>query len=164
MPIIPLRIIRSMVPEAIHNDLTANSICSEITIDTTGEHGIFRNASSLFRAQRASCFFKSVFCNNCSSLYTTDSIPSNCSNPLSIDEHNFGSTINVYPNPFETSFSIDGIVGTLDVTLYNCFGQVVYKDEIVNGAVKVDLLPGLYFLTIRHLESTKIFTTKLIKN
>lgn len=47
--------------QALHNDLIANSICSEITIDTTGEHGIFRNASSVFRAGRASCFLKVFF-------------------------------------------------------------------------------------------------------
>jgi hypothetical protein len=58
---------------ALHDVLIANNICSELTVDTTGGHGIYRNASSVFRAQRASCFFKSVFCNNCTNFYTTDS-------------------------------------------------------------------------------------------
>jgi predicted esterase len=149
---------------AIYNDLIANNICSELTVDTTGEHGIFRNASSIFRAQRASCFFKSVFCNNCSSFYTTDSIPSNCSLLLSVDEHSFGSNIKVYPNPFENSFKIEGIDGVFDLSIYNCFGQLVYKDEIFNGDVQIDLMPGIYFLNIKHVESNKSFTTKLIKN
>jgi len=148
---------------SIHNNLTANNICSEITIDTIGEHGIFRNASSIFRAQRASCFFKSVFCKNCSNFYTTDSIPSNCSTPLSVDEYNYGSNIKVYPNPFETSFSIKGIGGILDITIYNCFGQLVYKDEILNGIIQIDLISGIYFLNIKQVESNKSFTTKLIK-
>ncbi|MBK7589280.1 MAG: alpha/beta hydrolase fold domain-containing protein [Bacteroidetes bacterium] len=46
---------------AIHNNLIANNICSEITIDTTGGHGIYRNASSVFRAIYSKLFFKSVF-------------------------------------------------------------------------------------------------------
>ena len=149
---------------AIHYDLIANNICSEITVDTTGGHGIFRNASSVFRAGRASCFFKSVFCNTCSNFYTTDSIPSNCSTPLSVDNFNFGSTIKVYPNPFENSFSIQGIDGTLEITIYNCYGQIVYKDELSHGIIQTDLMTGIYFLNIKQLETNKSFTTKLIKN
>lgn len=149
---------------AIHYDLIANNICSEITIDTIGGHGIFRNASSEFRANRASCFFKSVFCNTCSDFYTTDSIPSNCSIPLSVDDFNFGSTIKVYPNPFENSFSIQGTDGSLEITIYNCFGQIVYKDELSNGIIQTNLMTGIYFLNIKQLETNKSFTTKLIKN
>ncbi len=148
----------------IHNDLIAKSICSEITIDTTGGHGIYRNASSVFRAIRASCFFKSVFCNNCSSFYTTDSIPSNCSSPLNIDEFNPGTKIKVCPNPFENSFKIDGVDGSFNLAIYNCFGQLVYKDEKNNGTIQVELTSGIYFLTIRHLESNKSITKRLIKN
>jgi hypothetical protein len=150
--------------ETIHNNLIAKNICSEITIDSTNEHGIYRNASSVFRASRASCFLKSIFCNNCSNFYMTDSIPSNCSNALSLDEFNFGTTIKVYPNPFENSFSIQGIDGTLDLTIYNCFGQLVYKDEVSNGVIQTDLIPGLYFLKMKQVNSKHSFTTKLIKN
>lgn len=149
---------------AIHNDLIANNICSEISIDTIGGHGIYRNASSVLRAGRASCFFKSIFCNKCSNFYTTDSVPSNCSTPVNVDEFNFDSKIKVYPNPFENSFSIQGIDGNLDITIYNSFGQLIYKDEVANGIVQTDLIPGLYFIKIKLLDSNKSFTTKLIKN
>lgn len=148
---------------AIHNDLIANNICSEITIDTLGDHGIFRNESSLFRAQRASCFFKSVFCNTCSSFYSTDSIPSNCSPPVSVDEYIFDSKINVYPNPIENSFTIEGINGPLELTIYNGFGQLVFMNKTINGTVQIDLAPGIYFINIKHVDSNKSFTTKLIK-
>ncbi len=148
----------------IHNNLTANNICSEITIDTIGGHGVFRNASSAFRAGRASCFFKSVFCNTCSNFYSTDSIPSKCSSPVSVKEYNFDSNVKVYPNPFENVFKIDGLNGNFDLTIYNCFGQLVYKQEKSNGDVQIVLLPGIYFLKIRQLESNKSFTKKLIKN
>jgi hypothetical protein len=150
--------------ETIHNNLIAKNVCSEITIDSTNEHGIYRNASSVFRASRASCFFKSVFCNNCSNFYTTDSIPSNCSSTVNIDEYNLNSNIIVYPNPFANSFKIDGVVGIFNLTIYNCFGQLVYKDDINNGNIQVDLTPGLYFLTIRQLQSNNSITRKLIKN
>lgn len=149
---------------AIHEKLIANNICSEITIDTLGEHGVFRNAGSAFRAGRASCFFKSIFCNNCSNFYTTDSIPANCSKPLSVGELNWSSNIKIYPNPFESSFSIQGIDGTLNIAIYNCLGQMVYNNEIQKETIQANLVPGLYFLTIKHPQSNKSYTTKLIKN
>lgn len=149
---------------AINNTLLANNICSELTIDSTNEHGIYRNASSVFRAERASCFFKSVFCNNCANFYSTDSIPSNCSLPLTVDEYNLNSNIVVYPNPFENSFKINGVEGTFNLTIYNCFGQLVHKDDNNNGVVQIDLLPGIYFVTICQQGTNKKFTTKLIKN
>lgn len=149
---------------AIHYDLIANNICSEITVDTIGGHGIFRNSSSVFRAGRASCFFKSVFCNICSNFYSTDSIPFNCSLPLGVDEYNFGSNIKVYPNPSETFFQIDGVAGYLDMSIYNNFGQLVYKNKVPNGLISFDFLPGIYLLNIKELETNKSFTTKLIKN
>ena len=149
---------------AIHNDLIANNICSEITIDTTGGHGVFRNASSVFRAGRASCFFKSIFCTRCSNFYSTDSIPSNCSSPVSVNEYSFNPNIKVYPTPFENFFKVDGIKGAFDLTIYNCFGQLIYKDEKSNGEVQIVLMPGVYFLNVRQLEKNKSFTTKLIKN
>lgn len=149
---------------AIHNELIANNICSEITIDTTGGHGIYRNASSVFRAGRASCFFKSVFCTNCAYFYTTDSIPSNCSSPLSVEDNYFASSFKIFPNPIENSFKIEGINGLLDVSIYNSVGRLVHTEKINNGEVRINLLPGFYFLTIRQLESNKTFMTKLIKN
>jgi hypothetical protein len=148
---------------AIHNDLIENNICSELTIDTVGEHGIFRNSSSVYRASRASCFFKSIFCNSCSDFYTTDSIPSNCSNPLSVDEFNFGLPINVYPNPFESSFTIEGIKGTLEISIYNSLGQLLFKKETFNGTVDAGLVSGIYFLNIKHVDSNQSYKVKLIK-
>jgi predicted esterase len=148
---------------AIHNNLIANNICSEITIDTTGGHGIYRNASSVFRASRASCFFKSVFCNNCADFYTKDSIPANCSLPLGVDNNNFTSGIKIFPNPIENSFKIEGVIGAFNLTIYNSVGQRIYNEELYKGEVQISLLPGLYFVTIKHLESNKTFTTKLIK-
>lgn len=150
--------------EIIHNKLIAKNVCSEITIDSTNEHGIYRNASSVFRASRASCFFKSIFCNNCSNFYSTDSIPANCSSPVNVNVYHMNPNIVVYPNPFENFFKIDGIKGTFDLTIYNYFGQMVYKNEKSNGEVEIELKSGIYFLNIKQLETNKSFTEKLIKN
>lgn len=148
---------------AIHSDLIANNICSEVTIDTSGGHGIYRNTSSIFRANRASCFFKSIFCNNCVNFYSTDSIPSDCSVTLYFEDNTFVSNIKIFPNPIENSFKIQGDTGMSELTIYNLLGQLVYKEKILNEEVKVNLLPGIYVLTIRQVETNKIFTTKLIK-
>lgn len=149
---------------AIHNDLITKNICSELTVDTIGGHGIFRNASSVFRAGRASCFFKSVFCNTCSNFYTTDSIPSTCSIPQSVGENNLGSSIKVYPNPFENVFKIEGVEGVFTVSIYNYLGQLLHQSETINGIIQTNLKPGIYFLNIKQVDSEKTFTTKLIKN
>lgn len=148
---------------AIHNDLTANNVCSELTVDTTGEHGIFRNASSKFRAQRAACFFKSIFCNNCSDFYTNDSVPSTCSVPLSLVEDNFGSTVKVCPNPFESYLSMEGIDGLYELSIYNSYGQLLHSSLATNGTLQLDLMPGIYFLKLKHTDSNRSITTKLIK-
>ncbi len=149
---------------ALHNKLIANNICSELTVDTTGGHGVFRNESSVFRATRASCFFKRIFCNTCTNFYSTDSIPSHCSLPVGINEHHAELTPEIYPNPFERSFKIDGIDGPYQLNIYSSVGQLVYKKESADGDVEVDLLPSLYFITIQQAQSNKIFTAKLIKH
>lgn len=149
---------------AIHIDLLANNICSELTVDTIAGHGIFRNTSSVFRAGRASCFFKNIFCNTCTNFYTTDSIPSTCSSTVSVNENYFDRNVKVYPNPFDNFIKIECVKGALDISIYNCFGQLVYIDEKSNGEMQINLMPGIYFLTIKHPESNEIFTTKLIKN
>jgi len=149
----------------MHNDLVANNVCSELNVDPTGDHGIYRNELSIFRVQRASCFFKSIFCNICSNFYATEMIPSNCSTTLSTDEYDFETNnFKVYPNPLENTFIIKGIEGTKVIKIYNFSGELIYTDKILSENVQVELMPGLYFLNIIHVESNKSFTTKLIKN
>ncbi|MBK7959555.1 MAG: T9SS type A sorting domain-containing protein [Bacteroidetes bacterium] len=149
---------------SLHTELTGKNICSELTVDKTGGHGIYRNASSKFRAQRASCFFKRVFCKTCASFYTTDSVASNCSASPNLNVNNFDSKIKVFPNPFDKSFRIISVEGLLDLTICNSVGQIVYQKEAVDGEIELDLNPGIYFLQARHLESNTSYSTKLIKN
>jgi len=148
---------------AIHTTLVAKNVCSELTVDSTGAHGIYRNSSSVFRAQRASCFFKSIFCNSCRNFYANDSIPVNCSSPVNLGEYSPGATGAVYPNPFQHTFQIKGADASVDVEIYDCFGRLVYKNERSNGLVAPDLAAGVYYLKIRQGNSNNTHTSKLIK-
>lgn len=148
---------------AIHNSLIANNKCSELTVDTVGEHGIFRNSSSIFRAGRASCFFKSVFCNNCSNFYSTDSIPRNCSTPVSIEEQSAEPSIRVYPNPIDNVFRLSGVSGVFDIGIYNHLGQLVFSYEKSDGEEELILPPGIYLLKVKETLKNTNYTVKLIK-
>ncbi len=76
-----------MGSRSIHYTLLENGVCSDITVDPSGLHGIYTNLQgAIFRASKASCFFRSVFCENCSDVYTTDSIPAACSSTIGLHE------------------------------------------------------------------------------
>jgi acetyl esterase/lipase len=146
--------------EAIHNQLVAANICSELNVDPSGGHGIYRNASTAFRAGRTSCFFKRLFCSECEVFYATDSIAANCATALSIGDDP-SESIRMYPNPFKNSFQLDGLGDLAEVSIYHPLGQSVYRRRIVNGLVEVDLPPGLYFLKAQG-EGTGISFSKRI--
>lgn len=149
---------------ALHTTLISNNICSELTVDTLGGHGIYRNASSVFRAQRASCFFKQIFCADCTDVYTTDSLPANCASTLSAEDYNDASNVKIYPNPVGQAIYIDGLPGMLDLKIFNLYGQLVYEGKTTDGAAQIDLSPGMYVLVVKHQNSNQSFTTKLVKN
>ncbi len=148
---------------AIHQQLRANNICSELTIDTLGGHGIFRNQSTVFRAQRASCFFKSIFCNQCTPFFTTDSIPTNCSLKLSVSQPSTPLAVVVSPNPFEASFIIEGIQQPVSIILFDVFGKIIHQQTYESGLVRTDLQPGIYFLHVQSPNQRKQII-KLVKN
>jgi acetyl esterase/lipase len=52
---------------AMHSELTTNTICSQLYVDPKAGHGI--RANSIYRVQKASHFFKNIFCENCNSAY-----------------------------------------------------------------------------------------------
>ncbi|MEM9687162.1 MAG: alpha/beta hydrolase [Bacteroidota bacterium] len=66
---------------AISNTLEDNGICFDLTVEPDGEHGIYLNPlGTIFRVGRASCFFKSMMCDNCNNFYAEEVIEANCSN------------------------------------------------------------------------------------
>lgn len=147
---------------SIHHLLVAHQTCSELTVDTNGKHGIFRNQSSAFRAGRASCFFKSVFCNGCSGFSTTDSIPPHCSSILQQPEKETGPEGRLFPNPSDGSFSFEGMIGDATMDVFNSLGQWVCREKIIAGNARVRLPPGMYLLRIQPLDSDTISRSRLI--
>ena len=86
----------------LHNALVANDVCSDLSVAPGAGHSppIFLPPS--FRMSKASCFFKSVFCEDCNSVYVEEAVPANCSSASTstFDVHS-GSQILAFPNPFE---------------------------------------------------------------
>jgi poly(3-hydroxybutyrate) depolymerase len=127
---------------AIYNKINSLGGCTEINVDIDGGHGVYNqtNAQNLYRVNRASCFFKSLFCADCSSFYNTDSIPANCSyiytkgEPLKKDE------VKIYPNPGKGYFTMESeyIPGNI-IQVYNLTGRLVYSSVITSGIQNVDL-------------------------
>lgn len=65
----------------IHEFMIENGACSELNVDSLGGHGIYQPNTATgirYRTERAVCFFKSVFCNNCTSDYLTDQTFAEC--------------------------------------------------------------------------------------
>ncbi len=140
---------------SIHDYLLANGVCSELTVDSLGGHGIYRgNAGEDFRVSRASCFFKSVFCDNCVSNYFVDSVAANCAPPLSIVGSidalgKKASALEVFPNPVDELLNIQGDLENYQLELINTTGRVIRQVDSGQVATTInvaDLAPGIYFL------------------
>lgn len=54
---------------SIHNAMESAGGCSDLTVEPQGGHGIYTDTEGIkFRASRASCFFKSVMCDQCQTV------------------------------------------------------------------------------------------------
>ena len=70
----------------INQLLTANGVCSELNVKPDGGHGIYKDASgTIFRVGRASCFFRSVLCNNCVSNVFLTRVEPDCSTDVPVN-------------------------------------------------------------------------------
>jgi len=158
-----------MGSRAIHYNLLAQNVCSNITIDTQGGHGIFlSNQGTSFRASKASCFFKSVFCNSCVDILTTDSIPDNCSSitvglsDLEVNENH----IVIYPNPVSDQFTINGDLTSYEIEILNSTGQIYQTINSSGNSHTIDIssLPsGIYFVRIQNLNNNLLEVQLIIK-
>ncbi|MEM9261775.1 MAG: T9SS type A sorting domain-containing protein, partial [Bacteroidota bacterium] len=141
---------------AIHDYLLANNVCSELTVDSLGRHGIYRGDDGEdFRVKRATCFFKSVFCDDCVSNYFVDSVAANCAQPITAAMIGFDdlsspqTALDFYPNPAKDLLHLQGDWSGYQVTITTTTGQVVRQisDDALNRTVDVTgLAPGVYFL------------------
>jgi len=72
--------------------------------------------------------------------------------------------IQIYPNPTDGTFTIEGIEGNINVRIYNAFGGEIYHNEL-NLPAKVDLSSqpkGMYFIRVETDNSA--FFKKLVIN
>ncbi|SEQ59114.1 Carboxylesterase family protein [Hyunsoonleella jejuensis] len=70
-----------MGSRAIHKVLEKNNICNDFTMAASGKHVVFNtDPEKVFTVNRASCFFKSLFCDNCTNFYSKEMVPASCSN------------------------------------------------------------------------------------
>ena len=154
---------KSYGSRAMHNLLLANGVCSDLSVKPGGGHGVYQDSmfGTPFRVGRAACFFKSLFCNNCSSFYQTDSITANCSVTTSIDNSVTVNKIQIYPNPFIDKITISNIEGNETFLLFNQFGQIIYSGHSIQTQDFFELPQGIYYLKIETSKTSR--TLKLIK-
>jgi hypothetical protein len=77
---------------------------------------------------------------------------------LEIDSNNY----KLYPNPTNGTFTIEGINGVSEITIYNAFGEKIKASEIFTKSV-FDLShypKGIYLLTIK--TNDRVFTEKVV--
>lgn len=131
---------------SIYNKLISYGVCSEMNVKISGGHGVYNQTyeQNVFRIGKAACFFKSMFCSECTSSYHTDSIPSDCSakyTGLNTAKKRIDiKQLQVFPNPGAGLFSIQGnaILGSL-LEVYSIEGKLLYKGKAESGKQELDL-------------------------
>lgn len=137
---------------AIYNKLTSFGVCADLSVQLGSGHGVWKDtpAQDLFRIQRATCFFKSLFCNTCATSYLTDSIPANCSmNTTSIESGYSTQTTKIFPNPFSNKIIYQNSgAEQVSFKLLNSLGSIVWKGNHIEQQDFSALPSGIYFLEI----------------
>jgi hypothetical protein len=62
----------------LHNELVANGVCSDLTVAPGAGHSPPVLISPEFRMSKASCFFRSLFCDDCISVYVEENVEADC--------------------------------------------------------------------------------------
>lgn len=73
--------------------------------------------------------------------------------------------IQIYPNPFTNNITINDVVESSDVFIYDNQGKAVsfsLNTQNENSIIDLDVVPGIYFIRLKNSESNKTF--KIIKN
>jgi poly(3-hydroxybutyrate) depolymerase len=151
---------------SLHYKLIGLGICSDLTVEVGGDHGIYNSTQSQvdFRVGRAACFFKSVFCNTCTNFYAEDSIAAFCSQTInSINNIASNAEIEVYPNPTTglLNVNVGGNDKINEIKVFNLLGEEVLS---VNGVSQINLnslKQGIYILYARLNQRT--FTKRIAK-
>ena len=75
------------------------------------------------------------------------------------------NNINIYPNPSNSFFKINGLEGNFDLAIYNAQGQMIKNLKNQNQAIPVNiynLKPGLYFVAINQRDAKQVVKKLLI--
>lgn len=149
--------------QILHDRLIENGICSDFTLDPEGEHQVYQTLEGKkFMINRTSCFFKSLFCDDCSDFFSTEPVAADCSEALNINESSLPNEVVVYPNPFKDQININGLDGNEYFYLYDIYGHTIYEGTDIKSQHFTQLTSGLYILMIRINEYQKTF--KLFKD
>ncbi len=137
---------------SIHRLLIENDICNDLSVKLGGGHGVYQDSiwGLPFRVGRAACFFKSLFCKNCTSFYQTDSVKASCSLNTKLEEIKFSNSITVYPNPFKDKILVSPTNGNEDFILINNVGQIIFQDKNIDNHDFSNLNSGIYLLIIKN--------------
>lgn len=153
---------RSYGSRALHNLLTRNGVCSDLSVQPNGGHGVFEDSvGAVYRVSRGACFFKSLFCASCTSSYQTTMQPPLCLTQTSNVNNTEHLQSRVYPNPFTNSLHLQTTEPYSTCTLYNQMGKVVFVGNSVEQQDFSSLPIGIYLLTIS--APTKVATYKVVK-
>ena len=150
---------------ALYTKLTAAGICSDLTVKLNGGHGIYDGtaAGRIMRDSRATCFFKSLFCNSCSNYAATDSVTPNCSNlSLGIRSNGFSNGLMVYPNPATNNITLNcNNYADLEFKIKDLFGSVLISAENQKTVDVSTLAKGIYFIEVK--QGGSFYIQKVIK-
>lgn len=140
--------------EAICNRVSDCGACTEMNKKIHGGHGVYNltYGQCLYRIQKASCFFKSLFCNSCTSSFHDDSIPAHCSIITGIAESPDKDGFTISPNPGRGYITIHrNTASGNNCYVYDIQGVLVSEQTLAPGRQYLDLgflKPGLYILAI----------------
>ena len=147
---------------AFHNELVNNGVCSDLSIDEDGGHGVYLfPQGAIFRSAKTACFFKSVFCDECTTVSTTDSVPANCAGINSITEQELETPL-VYPNPFTDRINISTSSKIERTQLFDSLGKLIYSGLNLSDQDFSTLPSGIYTLELQKAEETR--RLKLVKD
>lgn len=144
----------------LHHQVVAAGKCSNITVAVGAGHGIFNNtnAEKEFRVSKAACFFKSLFCGGCDTVYTNDTIPANCAPQAARSVAPLVSTtLQLQRNPVTDVVAVNALLANSTTTLRVCdlAGRPLSTNKGSNS-IRVQNLPaGAYLLQVNHLGNTQ---------
>ena len=146
----------------LHWRLVENDVCSDFTLDPEGTHVVYNTIEGReFMLNRTCCFFKSLFCEDCTEFFSTEPIEADCSNLLNINESTTNE-VDVYPNPFKEQFNLSNLNGNEYFSLYDIHGHIIYQGSDIKSKNFNHLSSGLYLLMIH--KDKQQHTLKLYKN